>query len=143
MPLFALANSGVDLRGLDASQLTGRVAVGTAVALLGGKLLGIFSFTAAAVKAGIAPMPGRASFAKLLGVSVVAGIGFTVALFIAGLAYPGHPELLDQAKVGILAGSLTAGIASTVILRLTPVTDAAGAQTQRGSEPMKVGTTTV
>ncbi len=143
MPLFALANSGVDLRGLDASQLTGRVAVGTAVALLGGKLLGIFSFTAAAVKAGIAPMPGRASFAKLLGVSVVAGIGFTVALFIAGLAYPGHPELLDQAKVGILAGSLTAGIAGTVLLRLTPVTDATGAQTQRGSEPMKVGTTTV
>lgn len=59
------------------------------------------------------------------------------------LVDPGHPELLDQAKVGILAGSLSAGIAGTVLLRLTPVTDATGAQTQRGSEPMKVGTTMV
>jgi NhaA family Na+:H+ antiporter len=64
-------------------------------------------------------MPGNASLVKLVGVSTVAGIGFTVALFIAGLAYPGHPELLDQAKVGILAGSLISGIVGSVILRLT------------------------
>ncbi len=126
IPLFALANSGVDLRGLGLSQLTGRVAAGTAVALVAGKLTGVFTFTAAAVKLGVAPMPGRASWAKLLGVSITAGIGFTVALFIAALAYPQHPELLDQAKVGILAGSLVAGIAGAVALRLTPAAGAAG-----------------
>lgn len=120
VPLFALANSGVDLRGLERSQLTGPVAVGTAVALLGGKLLGIFAFTAAAVKARIAPMPGRGSWAKLAGVSIVAGIGFTVALFITRLAYPGHPEMMHEAKLGILAGSLLAGIAGAIVLRLTP-----------------------
>jgi NhaA family Na+:H+ antiporter len=120
MPAFAFANSGVDLRALDAAQLTSKLAVGTAVALVVGKLIGIFSFTAAAVKTGVAPMPGGVSHAKLLGVSIVAGIGFTVALFIAALAYPGHPELLDQAKVGILAGSITAGLLGAGVLRLTP-----------------------
>jgi len=120
MPLFALANSGVDLRRLDASQLTGAVAMGTATALVLGKLAGIFSFTALAVRARLAPMPGGVSHAKLLGVSLVAGVGFTVALFIAGLAYPSHPELLDEAKVGILGGSLLAGVAGAVLLRLTP-----------------------
>ena len=112
MPAFALANSGVNLRGLGVAQLAGPVAIGTAVALVAGKVVGISSLTWAAVKAGIAPMPGSALLSKLLGVSAVAGIGFTVALFIAGLAFPGHPELLDQAKVGILAGSLVAGCAA-------------------------------
>ncbi|OFX22317.1 MAG: Na+/H+ antiporter NhaA [Anaeromyxobacter sp. RBG_16_69_14] len=119
MPAFALANSGVDLRSLDAAQMVGPVAVGTAVALVAGKLVGISVFTWAAVKVGIAPMPGSVPLSKLLGVSAVAGIGFTVALFIAGLAFPGHPELLDQAKVGILAGSLVAGCAGAIVLRLT------------------------
>jgi NhaA family Na+:H+ antiporter len=101
------------------SQLAGRIAVGTAVALLVGKPLGIFAFTWAAVRLGGAPMPGGASGAKLLGVATVAGIGFTVSLFIAALAYPGHPDLLDEAKVGILGGSLLSGLAGAAILRLT------------------------
>jgi NhaA family Na+:H+ antiporter len=126
MPLFALANSGVDLSALEASQITGRVAVGTAVALLVGKQLGIFLFTVAAVSAGIARLPGGASRTKLLGVSIVAGIGFTVALFIAGLAFPGAPRLLDEAKLGIVAGSLVSGIVGAIILRSTaPVRAAA------------------
>jgi NhaA family Na+:H+ antiporter len=119
MPLFALANSGVDLRALEVAQLTGPIAVGTAVALLVGKAAGIFAFTWAAVRLGTAPMPGGASSGKLLGVSTVAGIGFTVALFIAGLAFPADAELLDQAKVGILAGSLVSGIAGAILLRST------------------------
>lgn len=119
MPLFALGNSGVALGGLDRAQLVGGVAVGTAVALLVGKPLGIFAFTWAAVRLGLAPVPGGASLAKLFGVTVVAGIGFTVALFIAALAFPGRPELLDEAKVGILAGSLLAGFAGALVLWLT------------------------
>jgi NhaA family Na+:H+ antiporter len=119
MPVFALVNSGVEIGGLTGEQLTGKVAVGTAVALFVGKQVGIFGFTAAAVRLGLSPMPGGGTYGKLLGVSIVAGIGFTVALFIAGLAFPDDPALLDEAKLGILAGSLTAGIAGALVLRAT------------------------
>jgi NhaA family Na+:H+ antiporter len=119
MPLFALANSGVALGDLGAEQLGGRVAVGTAVALFAGKMVGIFSFALAAVKLGVAPLPRDTTVAKLLGASIVAGIGFTVALFIATLAFHGAPHLLDEAKVGILAGSLAAGAVGAAVLRLT------------------------
>lgn len=119
MPVFALANAGVDLRALEPAQLAGPVAVGTALALFIGKQVGIFASTWLAVRAGLAPMPGGASAAKLLGVSAVAGIGFTVALFIAGLAFAGSPQLLDEAKVGILGGSLVAGLAGAAVLRMT------------------------
>jgi NhaA family Na+:H+ antiporter len=119
MPLFALANSGVHLSGLDGAQVTGGVAIGTAVALFVGKQVGIYTFTLAAVRTGVARMPGGASLPKLLGVSVIAGIGFTVALFIAGLAYPTAPRLLDEAKLGILAGSLVSGAVGALILRAT------------------------
>jgi NhaA family Na+:H+ antiporter len=126
MPLFALANSGVQLTGRDAAQLAGPVAIGTALALFAGKQAGILAFTMIAVRAGLARVPGDASRVKLLGVSVVAGIGFTVALFIAGLAYPAEPLLLDQAKVGILAGSLLSGVVGAAILRSTaPLSGAA------------------
>jgi NhaA family Na+:H+ antiporter len=119
MPVFALANSGVSLEGAGLASFTAPVALGTALGLFVGKQLGIFGLTLAAVRLGVSPMPGAASPTKLFGVSVIAGIGFTVALFIAGLAYPGNPELLDQAKLGILVGSALAGIAGFTILRLT------------------------
>jgi NhaA family Na+:H+ antiporter len=117
----------VTLAALERSQLTGRVAVGTAVALFVGKQVGIFTFTAAAVKLGLAPMPGAASWGKLLGASMVAGIGFTVALFIAGLAFPGEASLLDEAKLGILVGSLVAGVVGAGVLRATGVAAGRGA----------------
>jgi Na+:H+ antiporter, NhaA family len=135
MPLFALVNSGVDLRALDPAQLTGRTAVGTAVALFVGKQVGIFTFTWVAVRLGTAPMPGRASAAKLLGVATVAGIGFTVALFIAALAYPGRPDLLDEAKVGIVGGSFVSGVIGALILRLTGATPEARSAVQFSRMP--------
>jgi NhaA family Na+:H+ antiporter len=121
MPLFALVNSGVDVRGMDPSALLGRVALGAAGGLVLGKMIGIFVFTAAAVRLGLAEMPGGASRAKLLGVALVAGIGFTVAMFIATLAFPGDAATLDQAKLGILFGSLLAGVAGALVLRATPM----------------------
>jgi hypothetical protein len=75
-------------------------------------------------------MPGRASYAKLLGVSTVAGIGFTVALFIAGLAFADDAGLLAQAKAGILAGSLAAGVLGAGVLLATPEVRTAGASAQ-------------
>lgn len=122
MPLFALANSGVSLAGMSLMDLLRPIPLGTALGLFLGKQLGIFSLTFASVRFGLAPMPGRASLIKLYGVSVVGGIGFTVALFVAALAFPNDPALLDQAKLGILVGSLLSGVAGYVGLRLTAPT---------------------
>ncbi len=105
MPVFAVVNSGVAIRGLGPADLVEPVALGIAIGLLIGKPLGIFAFTAAAVRLGIAPMPRGATTGSLFGVSLAAGIGFTVALFIGTLAYHDAPALLEQAKVGILLGS--------------------------------------
>ena len=121
VPIFALANSGVPLWAMGRADLAAGVTLGTAIGLLIGKQVGIFSFTVAAVRLGLAPSPGDASAGKLWGASVVGGIGFTVALFIAALAFAGHAHLLLQAKLGILAGSLASGLLGAAILRLTPV----------------------
>jgi Na+:H+ antiporter, NhaA family len=118
MPVFALANSGVELRG-DGLHITSPVSLGAALGLFAGKPLGIFTFTALALKLGLSPMPAAATWGKLFGVAVVAGIGFTVALFIAALAFPEAPELLDQAKVGILLGSFASGLVGFALLRLS------------------------
>jgi NhaA family Na+:H+ antiporter len=128
MPLFALANSGVSLAGEGLSTLVAPVTLGTAIGLFVGKQVGIFGLTLLAVRLRLAPMPGAASTAKLYGVSVLSGIGFTVALLIASLAYPNDPVLLGEAKVGVLFGSLVAGIAGFAILRLIPKSAPANGQ---------------
>jgi NhaA family Na+:H+ antiporter len=122
VPLFALVNAGVSLAGRGAVQVGGRVALGAAAGLVLGKPLGILAATALAVRAGIAQRPGGASWLQVLGVSIVAGIGFTVALFIAALAYPGDDALLDQAKVGILVGSGIAALVGILCLGVAPPT---------------------
>lgn len=118
LPLFALTNSGIYFGDIGSESLAAPVTLGVAVGLLVGKPVGIFSVTWLAVRMGIAPMPTGSSLRQLFAVSVLAGVGFTVALFIAMLAYPGAPELLDQAKVGIVGGSLVAGAAGFAILRV-------------------------
>jgi len=121
MPLFALANAGVTL---DAAALgagaTSPVALGAALGLLLGKPLGIAGFAWLAVRFGIASLPRGSTWMALAGVAVLGGIGFTMALFIAGLAFPegsGRAEFLDAAKLGILAASAVAGIAGSLLLR--------------------------
>jgi NhaA family Na+:H+ antiporter len=126
MPVFALANSGVELRG-DGLNITAPVSLGAALGLFAGKPLGIFAFTAVALKLGVSPMPAGASWSKLFAVAVVAGIGFTVALFIASLAFPEAPALLDEAKIGILLGSFASGVVGFVLLRFSDPKRASGA----------------
>jgi NhaA family Na+:H+ antiporter len=118
MPAFALTNSGVDVGGMGRADLAGPVALGVFLGLALGKPIGIMGATVLAVKIGLADRPGSAGWTAILGVSVVAGIGFTVALFIAALAYPEGSGLLAQAKLGILVGSFLAGLAGVVIVRL-------------------------
>jgi Na+:H+ antiporter, NhaA family len=120
MPLFALANSGVDVSGLEAKDFLSPVFLGIVVGLFLGKTLGIFSFTFAAVKAGLARVPSEAPWGQVLGVGAVAGIGFTVALFIANLAFASEPLLLDEARLGILVGSALSGTVGVLLLRFLP-----------------------
>jgi NhaA family Na+:H+ antiporter len=120
VPLFALANSGISLEGMALADLTRPLPLGIIVGLFAGKQVGIFLFTWVAVKVGVSTMPGGARLSQVHGVAVVAGIGFTVALFVANLAFPGQPELLTEAKLGILLGSLLSAVAGYLLLRLGP-----------------------
>jgi Na+:H+ antiporter, NhaA family len=121
VPLFALANSGIPLEGMRVGDLLEPLPLGVMVGLFVGKQVGIFAFTWGAMKLGLAAAPGQARLLQIHGVAVVAGIGFTVALFVAGLAFAGEPELLAQAKLGILLGSVLSAVVGYLILRLAPV----------------------
>jgi Na+:H+ antiporter, NhaA family len=120
MPVFALANSGVSLAGIGLADLVAPLTMGAALGLLIGKPIGIVAFTGLAVRAGLSDRPGNATWAQIVGIGILAGIGFTVALFIAALAYPADPALLDQAKLGVLLASTVAGIGGVIVLRFPP-----------------------
>jgi Na+:H+ antiporter, NhaA family len=115
MPLFALANAGVSLAGA-ADALAPRVTLGVLLGLVLGKPVGITLAAWLAVRAGVAELPAGATWRTLHGVSWLGGIGFTMSLFVAGLAF-GDGALLDSAKIGVLAASVTAGAAGWVMLR--------------------------
>ena len=123
IPIFALANAGIDFRDIDiGAALTSPVALGVAGGLVVGKVLGVTLASFGAVRLGLGKLPPGTTWWHVLGLSAVAGIGFTVALFVAGLAFE-DPELKELSKVGIFAGSLIAGIVGTVILsRSRPTT---------------------
>ncbi len=116
VPLFALANAGIPLsRATLDDALTSSVAGGIVVGLVVGKVVGITGFSWLAVRLRIARLPDDITWWDIVGVSAVAGIGFTVSIFITGLAFGGDP-LEDQAKVAILAASLlAAAIGSTLV----------------------------
>jgi NhaA family Na+:H+ antiporter len=109
VPLFALANAGVPLHGdIISDSLHSSVTLGIIIGLLVGKPIGILLASWLAVRAGIARLPDSVTWPQMLGVSVLAGVGFTVALFINELAFSSQ-ELVDQGKIGILAASVAAG----------------------------------
>jgi len=116
MPLFALANAGVRLSTDVFRTLSWRVAAGIAIGLVVGKVLGIVVASWLAVRSRRAALPAGVDWKQLVGVSWLGGIGFTMSLFVAALAFGSGP-LLDSAKVGILAGSLFAGVTGAVLLR--------------------------
>lgn len=117
VPLFALANAGVDFRDISITEaLTSTVAMGVSLGLVLGKLIGISGFTVAAVRLGLGRLPPGTSWTHVVGLSAIAGIGFTVSLFVTNLAFS-DPLLTDFAKVGIFAGSLIAGVIGVGVLR--------------------------
>ncbi|MDX1795510.1 MAG: Na+/H+ antiporter NhaA [Hydrogenovibrio sp.] len=118
IPLFALANAGISI---DFSQIEHMifepVTLGVILGLVAGKVIGIAGVSFLAIKLGIARLPSQSTMMQLLGVSFLGGIGFTMSIFIANLAWPVDPQLLLQAKIGILAASLFAGLIGFIWLR--------------------------
>jgi len=113
MPLFALSNAGVSLNGPSGGRVTLAVILGLAL----GKPLGITVGVFAAIRLRVATLPADVSWTMLHGCAWLGGIGFTMSLFIATLAF-GDSSLLDSAKVGILGGSVLAGVVGTIVLRV-------------------------
>jgi NhaA family Na+:H+ antiporter len=120
VPLFVLANAGLPLSAAAVSDaLTSSVAAGIVIGLVVGKFVGIAGFTWLATRLGMARLPEGATWSGILGVSALAGIGFTVSIFITDLAFAGT-TLVDQAKIAILAASvLAATIGSTLLVTLS------------------------
>jgi NhaA family Na+:H+ antiporter len=117
MPVFALANAGVDLRAVSLlDALLHPVALGIVAGLFVGKQIGVALFSWFAIKSGIAEMPKGVSWSQLYGVAILTGVGFTMSLFIAGLSFE-SPDILDRAKTGILFASLIAGLLGYILLR--------------------------
>ena len=115
VPLFGFANAGVVLG--DVAALFAPLPLAIALGLLIGKQVGIFGALTAAHRLGLAPLPKGASLLQLWGIALLCGIGFTMSLFIAGLAFPGNPALVEQAKLGVLAGSLVSALLGFAVLR--------------------------
>jgi NhaA family Na+:H+ antiporter len=134
VPIFALANAGVRFAGLDLAEAAVHpVTLGVGVGLLAGKVVGISGFTWLAVRLGWGRLPRFTGWRHVIGVSALAGIGFTVALFITGLAFT-DPGLADRAKLGIFAGSIAAGILGYLVLRSAPAAPAAAIDEQDAPE---------
>ena len=120
MPLFALANAGVAIDADLTSLVEEPLARGVALGLLVGKPLGIMLFSVVAVRLGLAALPSRVNWFHVLGAGCLAGIGFTMSLFIANLAL-GGTELLESAKMSILVGSLLASIVGWLVFQFAPI----------------------
>lgn len=121
VPLFGFANAGVELGGLGANALLSPLPLGVAAGLVLGKQLGIFTSIWLAVRMGFAAMPRGTTWPQVYALSMLCGIGFTMSLFIGALAFPGNQLLIEEAKIGILSGSLISALAGYFVLRFAPL----------------------
>ena len=115
MPIFAFANAGVDLSNIALADLLGAVPLGITGGLVIGKLVGVFGMTFILVKIGVARLPEGTGWVHILGLSLLAGIGFTMSLFIGGLSFD-SPEVMNLVRLGVLTGSVIAAITGYAIL---------------------------
>jgi NhaA family Na+:H+ antiporter len=120
VPLFGFANAGVSLAGVGPERLLAPLPLGIALGLFVGKQLGIFGAVWLTVRLGFATRLRGATWLQIWGVAMLCGIGFTMSLFIGALAFPGDPDRVESAKLGILAGSFLSAIGGYVVLRLAP-----------------------
>ena len=109
IPIFAFANAGVVLKGMTFNDLLAPLPLGIALGLIVGKQVGVFGLTMLMVKTGIAKMPHGATALHIYGISCLAGVGFTMSLFIGGLSFA-DAEMMNQVRLGVLSGSIVSGI---------------------------------
>ena len=131
LPVFGFANAGVSLAGLSPAELLAPIPLGIVLGLVVGKQLGVFVFAAAAIKLGLAALPEEVNLRQIYGAALLCGIGFTMSLFIASLAFEGsagHTGTSD--RLGILTGSLVSAVAGYLVLRVVLPRDPP-AQTRR------------
>ena len=119
MPLFAFANAGVSLDGINLESLLSPVPLGIVLGLFVGKQIGVFLFSIIAIKLKIAQMPNNANWTNFYGVGILTGIGFTMSLFIGNLAFVENIEYIDGVKIGVLAGSLLSTLIGYSLLLLS------------------------
>ena len=117
VPLFGFANAGVSLSGATISSLLAPLPLGIALGLFVGKQIGIFASIRMMVALGWAARPAHASWMQVYGMALLCGIGFTMSLFIGGLAF-GDPALADAVKIGVLMGSIASAVAGWAVLSL-------------------------
>jgi len=123
MPIFALANAGITIEWARAAELlTSPVTMGVFLGLVVGKQLGILSLSFVSVKAGLAELPAHVGWRHVYGIGWLAGMGFTMSLFIAQLAFAGNEELLLQAKLGVFLATILCGVTGYILLRAIPRT---------------------
>lgn len=120
VPVFGFANAGVSLAGMSPAILLAPLPLGIAAGLFIGKQVGIFGSIWLSAKLRFAAPPGGATWLQLYAVAMLCGIGFTMSLFIGGLAFPGNEELVDEVKIGVLAGSILSAVIGYTILRFAP-----------------------
>jgi len=133
VPLFGLASAGVALSG-GVNMLAQPLPLAVLLGLFAGKQLGIFGAIWLAVKSGMAPQPACTSWRQIYGAAILCGIGFTMSLFIGALAFPLHPDLADQAKIGTLCGSLLSALAGYAMLRTAPPIDVSDEELDEAGE---------
>lgn len=119
VPVFGFANAGVEIGNLGMEGIIAPLPLAIAAGLFFGKQVGILSAIYAADRLGFAPRPDGASWTEIWGVSILCGIGFTMSLFISGLAFAGNALLIEEAKIGILMGSFVSAVVGYTILRMT------------------------
>lgn len=121
LPVFAFANAGISMDGMAFGDIFHAVPLGIMLGLVVGKLVGVYGFSVAAIKMGVAKLPDKATSQHLFGVAALCGVGFTMSLFIGGLAFEhvggDAVSYLTTHRIGILSGSLIAGLAGYLILR--------------------------
>lgn len=120
IPLFAFANAGVNLTGMSIASLFSGVGLAVFLGLLVGKFVGVFSATWLFIKLRVIQKPEGATWASFASVCMICGIGFTVSMFMAGLSYPAeHADLLNDAKLGILMGTIASAVVGSLMLNVT------------------------
>ena len=115
-PIFALANAGIDLSGISMSDFLSPLPLGIAAGLFIGKQIGVFGATWLLVKSGIAKLPQGANWMMVWGISMLAGIGFTMSLFIGSLSFEGD-AMMNMVRLGVMTGSVLSAVAGYLVLK--------------------------